>query len=106
MLLVYGPELDQPLAKAAPPMTTTVGGLLAGLRGSPPDWSVAAAGALAEAFRSSKDRRLFPEFHKIANAVAVGSFGAEVLLDAYSQATKSSVEKPGAVSNLAIKSHG
>jgi DNA-binding MarR family transcriptional regulator len=106
LLTVQGPELDRPSAKPRPDLPETLAGLLAALPGSPADWPGKAAGALAEDFGSAKDRRLWPEFRKIAHAVSAGSFPAEALVDAYRQAKAPAVEVPGAVFNLAIKRHG
>jgi hypothetical protein len=78
------------------PMPETVEELLGQLRGSPWDWWKAAACALMEDFGEARDRKLWGEFHQIAQVVAWGRADAEHLVSAYRQAMKPGIRVRGA----------
>jgi hypothetical protein len=76
-----------------PPTTAEV---LKQLPGAPHDWTQKAAECLARDFGEKKDRQLWGEFWKIAEAVRLSRLAAADVLNAYDQAMRPGIKNRGA----------
>jgi hypothetical protein len=79
-----------------PPVPPTTAELLERLPGGPKDWSVIAAEGMAQDFGAKKDRQLWGQFSLIAECIRLGLLAPEPVLNAYRQAMRPEIKKPGA----------
>jgi hypothetical protein len=79
-----------------PPLPATTAELLEQLPGKPRDWGAKAAEALAQDFGGKKDRALWGEFARIAEAVRVGNLDPADVVNAHRQAMAAGIKRRGA----------
>jgi hypothetical protein len=90
----------------APPLPATTAELLEQLPGASVERIATAAEALKRDFGTDKDRRMWPAFRNLCEAVWRGDVPAEKVADAYSQAMGRAAKNKGAVFCRALRDHG
>ena len=86
-----------------PPIPATMSELLEQLPGKPRSWTPKAAEALAQDFGGKKDRALWGEFARIAEAVRLGNLDPAPVVAAHRQAMAPGIERRGAKFWAALK---